>query len=566
MPASTATANRKCSLVAAEAQDLTKGPADFMKRKHLFVKQPNRAVGQRSQLIQGMLRNALRHHENGQKMEAERIYRQILEIDAHHADSLHLLGVIAFQDGRHQDAVEMIRKAIAINPRAGFYYSNLGNALQAQGKPKEAIECYQHSLRLAPGLADVHINLGNVLQAEGQLDDAVACFKRALALRPGCAEAYNNLGNALQEQDRPDEAVACYERALAQKPDYATAHYNLGCVLRALGDLDGALAQHRKALQIQPDYHRARFGEAITQLLGGDLAIGWRNFERRWQTEDHDTPRRTYPQPLWKGDKLSSGRLFIWGEQGVGDEIMFAGLMPDVLRTGNRCILECDARLQPLFARSFPEVDVVSRDAPAHPEFTAHLPSGSLPSLFRNCPADFADTAPYLIADPEQREKFRGRYSDGRRLIGLAWHTKNKRTGRSRSIDLSLFAPLFANPEIRCVSLQYGDHNALKAQIADAPLLIDREVDQLSNMDLFAAQVAAMDAVITIDNSTAHLAGALGIPVSVLLPFASDWRWQMEREDSPWYPSMRLFRQPRLRDWQSVIERVRQALRDEITF
>jgi hypothetical protein len=275
---------------------------------------------------------------------------------------------------------------------------------------------------------------------------------------------------------------------------------------------------------------------------------------------------RVYRQPLWTGETLAAGRLLIWGEQGIGDEIMFAGLMPDVIRTGNRCLLDCDARLKPLFARSFPGIDMVSGRAPGHdsePDVAAHLPSGSLPGLFRASLAAFgATTSPYLVADPLARERFRAHRTDGRRLVGLAWSTKNRTKGRDRSIDLSLFASLFARSDIRWVSLQYGDHDELESQAAaaSAPILVDRSVDQFSDIDLFAAQIAAMDMVVTIDNSTAHLAGALGVPAFVLLPIVSDWRWLQACEDCPWYPTLRLFRQPRRGDWQSVLQAVQSAI------
>ena len=479
-----------------------------------------------------MLKNALQHHQAGRLVEAEQIYRQILAIDAQHADSLHLLGMVAYQAGRHEFAVEMIRKAIAINNTQASYHSNLGN----------------------------------VLQTQSQLDDAVACYERALALQPNNAGVCFNMGSALQSQDKLDDAIACYERVLALKPDHVKALYKLGCVHHALGRLDEALARYKRVLELQPGEAEASFSEALAQLLHGDYAAGWRNFERRWLSSYQNTPMRAYPQPLWKGEKLVSGRLLIWGEQGIGDEIMFAGLMPDVIRTGNDCILDCDARLKPLFARSFPGISVISGYAPEqNPELevAAHLPSGSLPGLFRNTEAAFAaTTSPYLLPDPQGRERFRAHYADGRRPIGLAWHTKNQKTGSYRSIDLSLFAPLFARSGFRWVSLQYGNHDALEQQAAaaNAPVLVDREVDQFSNIDVFAAQIAALDLVITIDNSTAHLAGALGVPVWVLLPAAPDWRWLQAREDSPWYPTMRLFRQPRRGDWQSVVQRVQSAL------
>jgi Flp pilus assembly protein TadD len=456
--------------------------------------------------VQSLLGNALQQHRAGQLSEAEQIYRQILEIDAHHADSLHLLGMIAFQTGRHEDAVEMIRRAISIHATGASYHSNLGTVLQAQGK----------------------------------LDEAAACYGRALALRPDSAEIHTNLGNILQAQDKLDEAITFHERALALKPSLAEARYNLG----------------------------------MAQLLKGDFRSGWHNFEGRWLSKDFATPMRVYPQPLWTGEKLASGHLLIWGEQGIGDEIMFAGLVPDVIRTGTRCLLDCDARLKPLFTRSFPGIDLVPDSAsssvseidPEHNqelEVAAHLPSGNLPKLFRVSHTDFAaTTSPYLIADPVERSRFRARYADGRRLVGLAWYTKNRSKGPERSIDLSSFRSLLARPDIRWVSLQYGDHDELERQAvaAGAPILIDRTVDQFLNIDGFAAQVAAMDLVVTIDNSTAHLAGALGVPAFVLLPAVSDWRWLQSREDSPWYPTLRLFRQPKRGDWESVVREVESAL------
>lgn len=433
-------------------------------------------------------------------MEAAQLYRQMLAIDPQHADCLHLLGMVLFQSGEHDRAVELIRKAIALHPTAASYQSNLGNVLQSQGKIHEAEVCYRRALEIKPDQAEVHLHLGHLLKAQGEFDAGLACYQQALALKPQLTEA--------------------------------------------------------------------RVAEAMTLLLQGNYSDGWRNFDLRWQTHSFDTPLRTYPQPLWKNEPLPSGRLLIWGEQGLGDEIMFAGLVPEVIARGIRCVLDCDTRLQPLFARSFPEVEMVSGyDPELHPnlEIAAHLPSGSLPGLLRTGVEDFAaTTSPYLRVDRVQREQFRVRYEDGRPLVGLAWHTKNQQSGRSRSIDLALWTPLLARTNLRWLSLQYGDHTALESEAAavGAPLLIDPAVNQYTNIDSFAAQVAAMDLVMTIDNSTAHLSAALGIPTWVLLPFAPDWRWLLDCEDSPWYPSMRLFRQPRLGDWTSVLQEVQAALEE----
>ena len=445
-----------------------------------------------------MTKVALEHHRAGRLVEAEQMYRQLLADDPDNADCLHLLGMVAHQTGRHDLAVELIRKAIALHSMAASYHSNLGNVLQAQGSLHEAGACYQQALTLKPNQAEVWVNMGHILKAQGELDSGLACYRRALEIKPGLAEA--------------------------------------------------------------------RVAESMALLLGGDYSAGWRNFELRWQTQDYDTLLRTYSQPLWKGEPLTSGGLLIWGEQGVGDEVMFAGLIPDVRSSGNRLILDCDARLQPLFARSFPEVEVVSGYEPhLYPELriAAHLPSGSLPGLFRTDHEAFAaTTSTYLVADPVATERFRRKSDDGRPRVGLAWQTRNKKSGGSRSIDLALLAPLFSRSDIQWVSLQYGDHDALEnqASTAGATLLIDRAVDQLSDIDNFAAQISAMDLVVTIDNSTAHLAAALGVPTWVLLPFAPDWRWLLGRDDSPWYPTMRLFRQPLSGDWPSVVEQVQAAL------
>jgi tetratricopeptide (TPR) repeat protein len=548
-------------------------------------------------LVRPMLLAAVRHHRAGRLTAAAKIYRQILGIDPEQPDSLHLLGMIAYEAGGRELAVTLIRKAIAIKLAMGdgqaSYYSNLGTVLQAQGNLDEAGLCFEKALTLDPNLAEVHVNLGNILHDKGRLGDALSCCERALALKPTLAEAHHSMGNVLQALDgndgdkkRLEEAVASYERALALKPGYAQAHYNLGCALAALGQVDNALDQYRTALRLQPEYPLAGFRKSLAQLLRADFAggwrNGWRNYEWRWQCplKDHGTAMRSYSQPLWTGEKLVPGRLLIWAEQGVGDEIMFAGVLPDVLRTGNRCLLDCDPRLHPLFARSFPDVEVVAKrsfprsDAAEanlvhdpKADIAAHIPIGSLPGLFRATNASFgAVESPYLFADSVARDQFRARYRDDdsqqKRVIGLAWHTTNCKTGRYRSIELAEFAPLFTQPNIRWISLQYGDHDALQkeADEADAPLLIDRSVDQLANLDIFAAQIAALDLVITIDNSTAHLAGALGLPTWLLLPFAADWRWLEKREDSPWYPTLRLFRQPSRGDWRSVIEKVQTVL------
>jgi tetratricopeptide (TPR) repeat protein len=551
---------------------------------------------------------------------AAKRFRRALAIKPTLAEAYINLGNILQMQGKHQAAVQSLTHALQLNPNSAVASFNLGNAHQSQGRFDEAIACYQHALTLEPQFTAAHGNLGNAQQASGNLaaaersyahalqldphyadaqynlgrvqqnqnkiDEAILCYQRALNLKPDLPEAHYNLGSAYSAQDRFCEAAACYRRAIELRPRYTAAHYNLGCVLRSSGDLTGAMTQYKVAIQLEPDHVEAHFGLALAHLKNAEFALGWAGYHWRWQSASNDTLTRNYSQPLWKGKKLN-GTVYLWGEQGVGDEIQFAGLIPELIARGNTVQLECDKRLSPLFARSFPQIEVVSRATDAEKDaassettqslpsqFVAHLPTGDLPALLRQNESDFAQSrSPYLNADPAQTANFRARYTANattglNKLIGLAWHTNNPRTGRIRSIPLETLAPLFQQATRAWVSLQYGLFDALQqqAQSANAPLLIDRTVDQFLNIDLFAAQVASMDLVITIDNSTAHLAGALGMPVWLMLPYASDWRWPDRQTDhhtdSPWYPTMRIFHQPKLHDWESVVTEVAQALKE----
>jgi tetratricopeptide (TPR) repeat protein len=506
--------------------------------------------------------------QKGKLDEATASLRHALALRPHSAEAHFNLANTLQAQGRLEEAEMQYRQALDLNPSLAEAHGNLGNTLLAEDRPEEAVESYQRALALQPAYPEACYNLGNARMAQQRLEEAAACFRRAIELNPALPQAHYNLGNALHALDHLEEAAASYERALHVAPAYAQAAYNLGCILQQMGRLDEAIRRMEQALELQPDYPQARFGLALVRIQSGDLARGWQEYDSRWHSEDHESPWRTYAQPLWKGEALPAGRLLLWGEQGIGDEIQFAGLIPDALRTGNRIVLDCAPRLRPLFARSFPEIEVVSdftlEDA-ARSDLAAHLPTGSLPGLFRSSASAFsAAQSPYLKAAPERCAEFRARYGNQGPLIGLAWQTRNARSGRRRSIGLEQLAPLFHLPGQRWVSLQYGAFDELEeqARAAQAPLLIDRSVDQFADIDLFAAQVAAMDLVVTIDNSTAHLAGALGRPTFLLLPLAADWRWFHKRTDTPWYPSLRLFRQTQPGEWDAVIRNASRALRD----
>ena len=433
----------------------------------------------------------------------------------------------------------------------------------------EAIARYTEALGIDPDNGTALANLGTVLMRLGRLDEAIARYTEALRIDPDNGTVLTSLGGALIQLERVDEAIARYTEALRIGSDPAGGHYNLGNALKARGRLDEALAHYTEALRIDPGRADIHGTDGLARLLVGDFKSGWEKYEWRWRVEREEKPRG-YPQPLWNGAPLASGRLLAWGEQGVGDEIQFAGLIPDLIRRGVDVVLGCEPRLQPLFARSFPLVSVVGHspaaksEAPPFPDIAAHIPTGSLPRYLRRSEADFrATTSPYLIAAPESRAYFRGRYRRDGLAVGIAWYSGSPVNGKQRSLTLVRLAPLFATPNVHWVCLQYGAADLLAAEAAQAAidLIIDPEVDQLVDLDRFAAQVSALDLVITIDNATAHMAGALGVPTWVMVPYVPDWRWRLNREDSPWYPTVRLFRQPALGDWDTVVRDVAQVLR-----
>lgn len=332
-----------------------------------------------------MLKRGVKLQIAGERSAAERLYRQVLEADPHRADALHLLGLVEYENGNFQRSIDLIQQAISIDSGRASFYMDLGTAFRALGQLRQAAESYIQSLRLNPRCAEAYVNLGNAFKDGQQFDDALGCYRQAIALKPGLIGAHQNLGNALRLMGRHEEALAAYRKAFDLDPGRAATHYNLASLMNDLGALDEALDHCRKALELgidSPD--QVLFLQGLIELVRGDLAVGWEHYERRWGSPDHDTPRRTYAQPQWTGGKLPHGNLFVWGEQGIGDEIMFAGLLPDVLRTGNRCILECDRRLQPLFGRSFPGILVVgqrTKDARHCRAHSQRKPSPALPFL-----------------------------------------------------------------------------------------------------------------------------------------------------------------------------------------
>jgi len=431
------------------------------------------------------------------------------------------------------------------------------------GRLDEAVACYRRVLALRADLPEVHFNLGVALARQGQPDDAAACYRRALELKPDYVAAWSNLGNVLRAQGRLDEAVACYRRVLDHAPNVPHIHYNLGNALKAQGQLDEAVACYRTAIALDPDSVEAHTNLSLALLARGDLAAGWQEYEWRWNgplIKD----RRDFAQPQWRGEAAEGRTLLIHAEQGFGDTLQFCRFAPLAAARGLRVIMEMQPPLLRLL-RGLEGVDrVVGRGEPL-PPFDLHCPMLSLPLALGTTIATIPAAASYLRADETQVAAWRARLAamtgQGPR-IGLVWAGKSysylppmAAVDRRRSLAPERLAPLLGLPGLRFFSLQSGG----QAPPVGFPL-----TDVMTEMTDFAdtaALIANLDLVVSVDTSVAHLAAALGKPVWVLNRFDSCWRWFADRRDSPWYPTLRLYRQPRPGDWDAVIAAVVRDLR-----
>jgi len=435
-------------------------------------------------------------------------------------------------------AEDAARRATDLAADAAENWLVLGRACRRNDNPDEAEAAYRRARDLDPSDPAADMGIGLVARARGDLAAAEAAYRAALEHDPALDAALFNLANTLVDQGRAEDAIACYRRAIAARPEAADSHYNLAQIL----------------------------------LMTGRLADGWREYDWRWKATDFPFGYRRFPLPEWSGDPAGAETVLLWAEQGIGDEIMFAGLLPDAPLPARCIMVECAPRLVPLFTRSFPDLRVVGREGAAAvpsilPQPTRHAPLLALAALSRTEESRFPRHDGYLAADPARVAEFRDRYGSGGPLVGIAWRTTNPTTGPARTIPLTAWGPILRQSSARFLSLQYGDCAAELAAARDATgvaIQHDPGVDPLTDLDGFAAQVAATDLIVSIDNATVHMAGALGRPVWTMVPAVPDWRWLLDRTDSPWYPSMRLFRQARAGDWASVVDAVAAALAREV--
>lgn len=547
--------------------------------------------------LRELLNQAIAHHQAGRLAEAEAIYRQILNAMPDEPNALHLCGLLLHNSGRREAALAMIRRAVELRPQQAAFRSNLGHVLAALGRddealtefrtalelrpdsadilnnfghmltqtgsPQEAIPLLRKSIELLPAHASAHNNLGNALRAIGDATGAVESLHEAIRLSPNEAVYHNNLGNALQDAGDLESAVTAFNRAIELQPKLAEAYNNRGTTFRMHGRFDESITSYRKAIEIQPDYAMPHFNLGLTLLLMGQFDEGWREAEWRWKVKEHRLRIDKYPQPLWNGADLHGQQILLHPEQGFGDEIQFVRYAPLVAARGGRVLLACQPQLTRLFGQ-IPSVETILTHGDKLPFYDVHAPLLSLPRIFGTNLSNIPANKPYLHAAPELSAKWSQRLADkpGRK-IGLAWAGRPQhRLDRLRSIPLEALSPITSIPGIRFISLQKGPA-AEKARDTNPRFdLLDR-TDDLTDFADTAALIDNLDLVITVDTSIAHLAGAMGKPVWVLLQYVPDWRWMLDRMDSPWYPTMRLFRQSKLNNWAQPIDQLAQALREQ---
>ena len=597
---------------------------------------PPLAAKDDSTSIQDKFRQGVALHQQGRFSEAELIYRDVLQQDPTSFEATHLLGVIALQTRKTQQAVELIGKAITLSPAVGTAHCNLGSAFIALQRFPEALASFDRAIALTPDLAEAHgnraavlnalkqhepalascdkaivlkpdypdahnnrahalnalkrhdeavascdraialrpsypeahNNRGNALNALALHEEAAASYDKAIAIAPEYAEAWNNRGNALFHLGRAEQALASYEQAIAIRPDYAEAYSNRGNALGNLKRCEPALASYDRAMALNPHYAEAAFNKSVLMLLMGRFAEGWRLYEWR-KKRAIPIAARDYPQPLWLGDTGIAGKtILLYEEQGLGDTIQFCRYATLVAERGARVILEVPAQLTRLVAGLSGVAQIVETGRPL-PAFDFQCPLLSLPLAFKTELATIPATTPYLKADAVQSRAWKVKLGQKTKLrVGLVWSggirpNQPVSVNKRRNIPLAKFAAL-KHPGFEFYSLQKGQPGEtelaeLKRNKWDGPEILNF-TGALGDFSDTAAFMDNLDLVITVDTAAAHLAGALGKPVWILNRFDTDWRWLLDRADSPWYPTARLYRQEKPGDWDSTIARVRSDL------
>ena len=460
--------------------------------------------------------------------------------------------------GNYPGALLLYRRILSRDPDHADAWCNLGQVLKELGQPEAAAQAAAKALALAPGNPIVHCNLGHLAADRRDYPGALEHYRAALALDPGNVPALSGLSSALGQMGRLPEALEADELALRQEPDLAELHLNRGYTLMRSGRLPEAEAGLLRALELSPGLPRAAWNLAYVRLLQGRHLEAWPHFGARLDIPEAKANLRGYPQPRWTGQSFAGQTLLVWVEQGLGDTFQFVRYLPMVKALGGRVVLQIYPELLRLLA-DLPGADQIVGDAGELPPFDLQVPLMDLPALFRSTPEDLPQEVPYLrcpgsYSPPPALTRALARGAGQR--VGLVWAGSSKHADDARrSLDPRVLAPLAQLPEIQWLSLQVGAQG-----LPPLPNLIDLG-PHLGDFCDTAHALGACGLLITVDTAVAHLAGAMGIPVLLLLPYFPDWRWGISGPDTPWYPSMRLYRQPAPGAWTAVVAQLLADLR-----
>jgi tetratricopeptide (TPR) repeat protein len=505
------------------------------------------------------LQEALALHQRDQFAEAEKLYARVLKAQRDNFDALRLLGMLNHQRGKPGEAYRLISAALKVEPRSPDALSNLALVLQTLKRNDEALAALDKALTLAPGHIDALNLRGNMRAAIGDPDAALKDYDAALVAAPGHPLVLYNRGNALRALGRDADAIAAYDSALAAAPNHAGAWTNRGMALAALNRHVDAVSSYSRALTLNPDNADVHFNAGLSLLTLGDYRQGFAEYEWRWKRAGYP-PRGDLKKPLWLGETLLSGKtILIHAEQGFGDTIMLARYAALLARSGARVVMQVQPELKGLLAGLDGAAAIVGHGEPL-PPFDLHCPLTSLPFACKTEIAGVPVDIPYLRATDAQLEKWRPRLAGPLPRVALAWSGRATHANdRNRSLSLAQLEPLFEAEDVRFVSVQHEPRAADAERLAREPRIINLGAE-LADFTDTAAVLTLCELVICVDSAVAHLAGALGRPGFVLLPFQPDWRWTQDRAQSPWYPELRLFRQSAPGDWTGVLARVREEL------
>lgn len=545
--------------------------------------------------VDAWMREAYGCHGKGEVEKAEALYRRILKADPAHAGAWARLGEVLQQINGYTAAIDCYRKALAIEPGLPEVHNSLGCLLQAQGvsastaqkklsglrpdfaevgrrqnardaRSEEAIDHFRRAVEFSPDFAEAWTNLGNALAQTGEWGGAIESHRKALEIRPDFPEACFNLGFAIQGSGGAlGEAIRLYQKALQYRHDDPEIYLNLALCLKETGDFDAAAECHDTALRLKPDFPEVQWNRSHLLLLKGDFQNGWPAYEMRWRVLGHLAEHAGLygGKPRWDGGEAAGKTVLLYGEQGFGDALQFVRFVSRVKEHCAAVVLVCHRSLKRLF-ESVVGVSAVVVEGEPLPEHDLQLPLLSVPYVLKTRLESIPREVPYVAAPAEAAPKWTAKIcaERGRLKVGLAWSgaKENVANFSKRSLRLSALAPLFQLPGIAFYSLQVGEAGAEARELAPGTAWVDL-TSEIEDFGDTAGLISQLDLVISVDTAVAHLAGALGKPVWVLLPYVPDWRWLLGRTDSPWYPTMRLFRQQALGEWPGVVVEVEQALR-----